>query len=192
MNKKILTGLTMLGLVFAYALPFSMSFGKTPEAQASQSDYYLTIDGIDGETVAAGHEKDVQVLGFSWGASNPTTVGSGGSGLGAGKVHFQDFHFTKMVDKATPKLFLACASGKHIPKLTLSIVKPSADKPATYMKYTFFDVFCDSFVNSADPLVEEVSFTYQKINMEYTPISVDGKSLDKIPAGWDLKMNKAA
>jgi len=51
--------------------------------------------------------------GWSW--EKPTavrtrTVGGGG----AGKVSVQDFNFTMHVNKASPKLFLACATGQHI------------------------------------------------------------------------------
>ena len=190
MNKKILAGAVMFGLFAAYALPLSLSFGKVPEAQASQSDYYLKIDTVDGESTAAGHDKEMQVMSWSFGASNPTSVGSGG--MSAGKVHFQDFHFTKTIDKASPKLFLACVNGKHIPKAELTVAKPSADgKSITFMKYTFADIMVTSCTHSADPLIEELSFTYQKISMEYTPMTDTGKAGDKVIAGWDIKMNKA-
>ena len=190
MNKKILAGVTMFGLIAAYMLPFSVTVGHMPIAQASMSDYYLKLDGIEGEVVAKGHEKEVQVLSWSLGASNPTSLVSGG--MSTGKVHFQDFRFTKSIDKATPMLFLACANGKHIPNLVLMVTKSnSVGLSSTYMKYSFKDVMCTSFQNSADPLIEEVSFTYQKIWMENTLISTTGEVVSPVTAGWDLKMNKA-
>jgi type VI secretion system secreted protein Hcp len=189
MNKKILASVSMLALVVVYMLPFSVNSGKIHEASASQSDYYLKIEGIDGESMVHGHKGEMQLNSWSFGASNPTTVGSG-SGLSGGKVQFQDFHFTKSVDKATPKLFLACASGKHIPKLTLTVERPSTERATTFMTYTFMDVMCTSFQNSADPLVEAISFNYAKITMEYTPTHPDGSAGERITAGWDLKANK--
>ena len=135
MNKKIIASVAMLGLVAAYVLPFSFSVGKIPEARASQSDYYLKIDTIDGESTTLGHEKDMQVLSWSFGASNPVSTGGG---MSTGKVHFQDFHITKSIDKASPKLFLSCAGGKHLPKATLEVARPSAGgKPVTYLTYQF-------------------------------------------------------
>lgn len=129
-------------------------------------------------------------MSWSLGASNPTSVGSGG--MSAGKVNFQDLHFTKSIDKATPVLFLACASGKHIPNLVLMVTKTnSVGMSSTYMKYSFKDVMCTSFQNSADPLIEEVSFTYQKIKMENTQISTTGEAVSPVTSGWDLKANKA-
>ena len=191
MNKKILASFTMLALVAAYVLPFSVNFGKVPEAQASQSDYYLKIDGIDGESTTKDHDKEIQVMSWSFGASNPTTVGSGG--MGAGKVHMQDFHFTKMVDKASPMLFKALATGQHIKKATVTVSKPSSDgKSVLFMTYTFEDVMVSSWQNSADPLIEEVSFTFQKIMIEYKPQKADGTLDAAVKAGWDVKANKTA
>lgn len=178
----------MFALVAVYALPSFIGLGKAPEAQASMSDYYLKIEGVDGESMVKNHEKSIQVLGFSFGASRPTTPGGG---MSAGKVVFQDLHITKMIDKATPMLFQACASNKMIPKMSLSVVKTSPDKVTTYMTYTFVNIGCSSFTNSADPLVEEVSFTYQKINIEYTPFDEKGAAGDKVISGWDLKANKS-
>src|SRR3712207_8560183 len=42
-----------------------------------------------------------------------TTLFRSGGG-GAGKVTMQDFHFTMKMNKASPKLMLACAQGDHI------------------------------------------------------------------------------
>ena len=148
MNKKIIASAAMFALVAVYALPSFIGLAKAPEAQASMSDYYLKIEGVDGESTVKDHEKSIQVLGFSFGESRPTTAGGG---MSTGKVVFQDMHITKMIDKATPLLFLACASNKTIPKMTLSVVKTGPDKTTTYMTYTFENVGCSSFTNSADP-----------------------------------------
>ena len=40
-------------------------------------DTYIKIDTVDGEATQANHEKWIEIYSFSWGASNPTTVGSG-------------------------------------------------------------------------------------------------------------------
>ena len=38
------------------------------------------------------------ILAWSWGATNPTTVGGASGGAGAGKVKLQDFHLTKRIN----------------------------------------------------------------------------------------------
>ena len=43
-------------------------------------DTFLKLTGIEGESTAKGMEKQIEVYSFSWGASNPSTVGSGSGG----------------------------------------------------------------------------------------------------------------
>ena len=76
----------------------------------AQADFFLKIDTIDGESTKDGHKGEIEIESWSWGEANSGTHGSGGGG-GAGKVAMQDMHFTVTYGKASPKLFLACATG---------------------------------------------------------------------------------
>jgi type VI protein secretion system component Hcp len=78
---------------------------------------FIKIDGVT-ENLAGG---ELRVESFSFGVSNPSTVGSGGSGAGAGKAMFQDFSFTTIAGKQSPLLFGASATGKHILNATLTV-----------------------------------------------------------------------
>ena len=68
-------------------------------------DYFLKIDGVDGESTDDKHKGEIEVESFSWGETQSGTAGHGGGG-GAGKVQPQDFHFVKKLDKASPVLFI--------------------------------------------------------------------------------------
>ena len=81
-------------------------------------DYFLKLDGIDGDSADKGHEKWIEVLSYSWGVTQTGTIGGGGGG-GAGKANFQDFHFAANFSKASPQLFKSCATGQHIKMATL-------------------------------------------------------------------------
>jgi type VI secretion system secreted protein Hcp len=85
-------------------------------------DYFLKIDGIDGESTQKGHEKEIELMSFSWGESNAGSF-AGNMGGGSGKVSMQDFHFTVPINKSSPKLFLACATGEHIKSAVLTCRK---------------------------------------------------------------------
>jgi len=74
----------------------------------AQVDYFIKIEGVDGESTDDKHKKEIDVESFSWGETNSGTAGHG-SGSGAGKVHPQDFTFTKRMDKSSPVLFVGCA-----------------------------------------------------------------------------------
>ena len=56
-------------------------------------EYLLKIGNIKGESVATKHKEEIELLSWSWGASNPTTIV--GSGMSAGKVSMSDLNFTK-------------------------------------------------------------------------------------------------
>ena len=46
-------------------------------------DFFLKVDGANGESTATGHTDEIKIHSFSWGAAQHTSVsGSGGSGSG--------------------------------------------------------------------------------------------------------------
>jgi type VI secretion system secreted protein Hcp len=156
-------------------------------------DAFLKIEGIDGESADAKHKGDIQLESFSWSEHQTGTAGTGG-GLGAGKVAMQDFHITKKVDKASPKLMVACADGEHIKKATLVCRKAGKDQQE-FMKWTFTDILVSSYSIGAsaqgDHLpMEQVSMNYSKFEMEYKEQTSGGTLGGTVKAGWDVKANK--
>src|SRR5262249_16188836 len=106
-------------------------------------DYFLKIDGIPGESQDAKHKGEIQVLSYRFGESQAGTMGFGGGG-GAGKVQMQDFHFAMNINKASPKLFLACATGEHIKQAVLTARKAGKDQH-DYLRVKFSDCLVSSF-----------------------------------------------
>jgi type VI secretion system secreted protein Hcp len=156
-------------------------------------DYFLKIDGIDGESQDSKHKGDIDVSSWSWGASQTGTMAAGGGG-GAGKVHMQDFHFTMTVNKSTPKLILACSSGQHIPKAVLTCRKAGTEQQE-FLLYTFSDILVSSYQTGGSGggdvvPVEQISLNYTKVEVEYKEQKADGTLAGPIKAGWDLKLNK--
>jgi type VI secretion system secreted protein Hcp len=76
-------------------------------------DTFLDLAGVEGESTAKGFENKIEIYSFSWGASNPTTVGSGATGLSASKVSISSFNIMKKTEKSSPTLLAACCNGKH-------------------------------------------------------------------------------
>jgi len=58
----------------------------------------------------------IPIFSYSWGASNPTSFGLGGGGIGAGKVSFSSFNLMKQIDSSSAGLFTAVARGTIFPK----------------------------------------------------------------------------
>jgi type VI secretion system secreted protein Hcp len=155
-------------------------------------DYFLKIDGIDGESSDDKHKGEIDVLSFSWGSTNSGVSATGGGG-GAGKVDMGDFHFTMAVNKATPKLMLACASGQHF-KTAVLVCRKAGGEQQEYHKVTMSDVLVSSYQTggSAGEIVptEQFALNFAKIEYEYKPQKADGSLDAAVKAGWDLKANK--
>ena len=86
-------------------------------------DMFLKLDGHQRRIPGQAPIKDeIDVLAWSWGASNSGTTHLGG-GSGAGKANVQDISVTKYIDKSSPTLLLNTMNGKHIPTALLTIRK---------------------------------------------------------------------
>jgi len=83
-------------------------------------DYFLKLEGIEGESSDSKHKNEIDIESWSWGETQSGSFAGGGGG-GAGKVSMQDFHFVMRVNKSSPKLMEACASGEHIKKSGLAL-----------------------------------------------------------------------
>jgi type VI secretion system secreted protein Hcp len=155
-------------------------------------DYYLKLDSIEGEAKTENFENQIQLLSFSWGGSQVTSVaGTGGSG--AGKVDLADFSVMKHYDKASPQLFKALASGTHIKSGVMSAVKAGAGgKP--YLKVTFGELFVTSLQDAAssENPTESVSFSYNTIKIEYSTQNEQGILTAVGSVGYDLKAGKVS
>lgn len=157
-------------------------------------DYFLKLDGIDGESGDSKHKGEIEILSYSFGASQAGTHGSGGGG-GAGKAVFQDFHFVMNASKASPKLMLACATGQHIKKAVL-VARKAGKEQQEYMKWTFTDLLVSSYQtggsgNGGPVPSEQISMNYAKIEIEYKEQKADGTLGGTVKAGYDVKANKA-
>jgi type VI secretion system secreted protein Hcp len=157
-------------------------------------DYFLKIDGIEGESQDAKHAKEVDVLSWSWGQSQAATSGSGGGG-GAGKVSMQDFHFTMSLNKASPKLMQACATGQHVKSATLTARKAGKTQ-AEYLTFKFSDILVSSYQTggnaSSDAVpIDQISMNFAKIEVEYKEQKADGSLSGGTQFKYDLKQNKS-
>ena len=155
-------------------------------------DYFLKIEGIEGESQDSKHKNEIEIESWSFGGTQGGTFAAGGGG-GAGKVAMQDFHFVMKSNKASPKLFLAMSSGEHIKSAILTCRKAGKDQQE-FLKYTFSDILVSSFqtggaaAGSVIP-VDQISLNFAKIEKEYKEQKSDGTLGGAVKMGWDLKKN---
>jgi type VI secretion system secreted protein Hcp len=157
----------------------------------AQADYFLKIDGVDGESSDDKHKGEIEIDSWSMGAQQASASGAGGGG-GVGKVHFHDFHITKSVDKSSAKLFLACATGEHFKTAELTCRKAGKDQQE-YLKLKFTEVIVTSIQQSGKgngEVGEMVTLGFAKFEKEYKEQKPDGTLGGAVKAGWDLKVHK--
>ena len=70
-------------------------------------DAFLKLDPIKGESQKTNHVGEIDLISFSWGASNSSSVGTG-TGASTGKVNIGDFSVMKSTDSSSPDLFQKC------------------------------------------------------------------------------------
>jgi len=153
-------------------------------------DYFLKIDGIPGESNDSKHKSEIEIESWSWGAAQSGTASHGG-GMGAGRVNMQDFQFTMRVNKASPKLMLACAQGDHIKNAILTCRKAGKEQQE-YLKVTFSDLLVSSFqTGGSGPSevvpVDQISLNFTKIEFEYKEQKPDGTLGGAVKAFYDMK-----
>lgn len=155
-------------------------------------DMFIKIGDIKGESKdAQGHKDEIDVLAWSWGASNSGSFHTGGGG-GAGKVNVQDLSFTKYVDLASTELFLTCCTGKHHPQAKL-VVRKAGDKPLEYITITMDDVMVTSYSTGGsggeDRLTENVTLNFAKVAVEYKEQAKAGAVAKPVVASWNIQEN---
>lgn len=159
-------------------------------------DAFLKIDGIPGESTDDAHADQIEILSYNMGVSQTASASaSSGGGASSERADFQDFSIVKTLDKASPKLAVACADGTHISEVILELCRAGGDK-LKYMEYKLSDCIVSSFrpggssqSDEALPL-EEVSFNYGKIEWTYTQQKrADGSGGGNVAAGWNLETN---
>ena len=156
------------------------------------ADYLLEIDGIKGESKDSKHPDTIEIESVSWGASNAGTMAFG-SGGGAGKVHFEDIHFTASVNRASPSLILACATGTHIKKAQL-FVRKQGGQQQDYLVIVLEDLLVSAYQSSDNgpgtvPM-DQFSLNFATVEFKYRMQKDDGSLEPPITAGWNLKQNK--
>jgi type VI secretion system secreted protein Hcp len=145
--------------------------------------YFLKLDGIEGESKDAQHKGEIDVLSFGWGVTQ-TLEGVAGTA----KASFQDLHIVKRVDKASPRLFEACASGEHIKDAVL-VSRRSGKRPLEFLRYKLSGVIVSSYqIGASAPgaPTDQFSLNFRKIEVEHKA----GKAQPVVRAGWDVAANK--
>ena len=155
------------------------------------ADIFAKIGDIKGESLDAKHKDEIEVLSFSWGVTQAgSSPASGGSGTG--KAIFQDLVIVHNIDKASPKLLEACATGQHLKDATITHRKAGKSQQE-FLVVKMNDVIITAVTHggtAGQPSAETVSVAFAKVDFEYRPQKPDGSLDAGIHFKYDLKANK--
>ena len=156
-------------------------------------DMFIKIGDLVGESKDSVHEKEIDVLAWSWGMSNAGNTHIGG-GSGAGKVNVQDLSFTKWVDLTSGPLMQACAQGTHFETAKLTIRK-AGDTPLEYIIIDIEDIIVTSVSTGGsggeDRLTENVTLNFAQAKLKYVEQLETGGAGGDSGFGYNMKKNEA-
>lgn len=160
-------------------------------------DMFLKIAGIKGESQKDGHKDEIDVISFQFGAAQTGAYHKGGAGGGAGKAEISDISVVKEVDKTSPLLFKACATGQYLTDVTIYSQKAAgpSSPPLTYYEIKLTDAIVSSHINNGsshgDAIMETVVFNTAKVDFKYTPQKADLTADASVDAWFSMRENKA-
>lgn len=157
---------------------------------------FIEIDSIDGESEQKGFEKQIEVLDFHWGVTQPRSASA--SAQTAERAHFGDLTFYKFMGKASPGLAHACATGKRLKKAKLEVRLPRSKDNVRLLhsEYELFDPIITSVRTGSrgfgeSLFIEEVSLSYTKITWRHFKKDVKNNTQNAdAERSFDLKLNK--
>jgi type VI secretion system secreted protein Hcp len=156
------------------------------------SDIFAKLGDIKGESLDDKHKGEIEVLSYSWGVTNPGSIGSGGGG-GAGRATFQDLSIVHKIDQASPNLLKACATGQHLKEATITFRKAGKGQQE-FLIIKMNDVIVTGVAQGAASGEaagsETVNLEFAKVDWQYKPIKADGSLDAGIHFKFDLKTHK--
>ncbi|MGC4085920.1 MAG: type VI secretion system tube protein Hcp [Vicinamibacterales bacterium] len=157
------------------------------------SDIFLKLGDIKGESADAKHKDEVEVTNLSWAITNHGSMHTGQGG-GTGKATFGDIQVTKMVDKASPVLQQACATGEHYKEATITARKQGKVQ-IEFLTYKLTDVIVTGVSTQAGGdgqnsyYTENVSLQFAKVVVEYKAQKADGTPDASVFFKYNIKGN---
>ena len=148
---------------------------------------YLVIADRPGPSTSK--QDAIDILSFSFGASQTAVIGPGSSGgeTRAGRANLADISIMKVVDKVSPLLFDDCVTGNILKTVDIIYDKPMGDSQEDYFKIHMEDALITSIQlsGSSENPVESISFAFSKVKVSYNP-EEEGSLKGFIDKGFDV------
>ena len=150
---------------------------------------FMHYDGIDGNVTAKGYEKWIEVQSFQFGSGRGISTPTGGSeNREASAPSVSEVVVTKLMDKASPKLFEESLIGKD-GKIVKIVMTRTGKELAELCLYKFEEVLVSGYSVSSGgdgAPMESLSINFVKFEYSYTGSDVAGKDASKMKVAYDI------
>lgn len=154
-----------------------------PTTGSGNADIFLSVKGarsgvIKGESQDQKHSREIDVVSWSWGMESKASLGGG---MATGKAIIRELKIVKRLDSASTPLMAALRSNEMITKAVLTQRKAGKTQ-MEFLKITIEQGRVTSLTidagddEDATEIYESVSFSFNKITVEYTPQGKDGQA----------------
>jgi type VI secretion system secreted protein Hcp len=161
----------------------------------------MQLDGINGEVSSKGFEQHIELDSYSFGVSKKVNQIAGNVTNREGSIPtFSAFTVTQKVDPTSPVVFQNIVKSSLIKTV---VIKCAATDGRLYHTITLSDVLVSSYnedwaaVTSSEnhitpKPIATITFHYNKIEVQFTPLGKDHKAGSPVSAGYDLELAQAA
>lgn len=160
-------------------------------------DAYLKFEGgdptVEGSSAREGHEKEIEVMSYSFGITNPGSRHTA-TGGGTGIPEMGDLFVTFATDQSAVNLWISVAIGNHFDKVTLFVRKSGGTDPVTFKEVQMTDAVITSYQtggsNGADTPIDSISINYAQIEYIYRPQQDDGTAGADMTQTYNIAQGK--
>ena len=144
------------------------------------SQFFLKIDGVDGEATETDHGGELALRSFSWSETKNLDTSS--------RVQTKDFHASMAFEKSSPVLMRKTAVRERIAKAVLTARNGNGQD---YLKWTMTDVILTGFQvegtwGTGRPTAS-FDMNVGKMDLEYRPQLYNGGLGPATKTGWEAK-----
>ena len=158
----------------------------SPPAVDATSEHFLKVDGILGDSTDVKHLDEIKVGSFTWGINLATLMRCEKASQ---TPTLNGVSFTKQIDRSSPKLAEAVATGRHLATAVLTAKKVAATD-YEYLKITLTDIVVSSYAMSATSTSlpqDTFNLSFNQIRFEYFRQNPDGSLNAPISFCWNIK-----
>jgi len=150
----------------------------------------IKIGKIQGDSVVAKHEKEIDVLEWNWGLTQSASAHIA-TGAGSGSADVRDLTIRKYIDSASPTLLQECFYGHDHKEAILTVIKAGGKTAIEMVKMTMSGTVFISSVNSGQPTgddryTETVTLNFAKVKFEYTGQNADQSKGASVAGEFDI------